>query len=79
MSIKLFSNRTPSDMGPMNEGCPSITPYLLEGDGPFPVVIICPGGAYVSRADHEGEPVAKWLNSIGVSAIVLNYRVAPYQ
>jgi len=62
-----------------NEGCPSITPYLMKGMGPFPVMIICPGGGYGMRAEDEGEPVAQWLNRIGVSAIVLNYRVAPYR
>lgn len=62
-----------------NEGCPSITPYLLEEEGSHPAMIVCPGGAYRGRAYHEGEPVAKWLNSIGVSAFVLNYRVSPHQ
>jgi len=61
-----------------NKGCPSMTPYLLEGEGPYPVMIVCPGGSYIARAHHEGEPVAKWLNTIGISAVVLNYRVAPF-
>jgi acetyl esterase/lipase len=39
-------------------------------------VIICPGGGYNILAwDHEGEEVAAWLNSIGVTGIVLKYRV----
>lgn len=63
----------------INEETPRLTTYLLEGKGPFPVVIVCPGGGYTHHADHEGEPVAKWLNSIGVSAIILHYRVAPHQ
>lgn len=32
----------------------------------------------MNRANHEGEPIAQWLNKIGVSALVLNYRVAPH-
>src|SRR5690606_22698247 len=56
-----------------------MTPYLLEDDGPHPVVIVCPGGGYGMRAAHEGEPVARWLNSAGVSAFVLHYSVAPAQ
>jgi|SRR5699024_1565597 len=63
----------------MNQENPHLTTYLLEGKEPFPVVIVCPGGGYAHHADHEGEPVAKWLNSIGVSAIVLHYRIAPHQ
>jgi acetyl esterase/lipase len=39
-------------------------------------MIICPGGGYWNLAwDLEGEEVAAWLNSIGVSGIVLRYRV----
>ena len=39
-------------------------------------VLICPGGAYRILAwDLEGEEVAAWLNSIGVTGIILKYRV----
>jgi acetyl esterase/lipase len=39
-------------------------------------VIICPGGAYVGLANkHEGSQVAKWFNSLGVTAFVLMYRL----
>ena len=39
-------------------------------------VIICPGGGYhILAMDLEGEEVAQWLNSIGVTALVLKYRV----
>ena len=39
-------------------------------------VLVCPGGGYSGLAwDHEGEQVARWLNSIGVTAAVLKYRV----
>ena len=39
-------------------------------------VLVCPGGAYnVLAWGHEGSDVAKWLNSIGVHAFVLTYRV----
>jgi acetyl esterase/lipase len=39
-------------------------------------VIICPGGGYSILAyDKEGTEVAAWLNSMGISAFVLQYRV----
>ncbi len=39
-------------------------------------VLICPGGGYYILAmKHEGTQVADWLNSIGVTAVVLKYRV----
>ena len=39
-------------------------------------VLVCPGGGYnILAMDLEGTEVADWLNSIGVTAIVLKYRV----
>ncbi len=39
-------------------------------------ILVFPGGGYTNLAwDHEGEQVAAWLNSIGVTAAVLKYRV----
>jgi acetyl esterase/lipase len=39
-------------------------------------VIICPGGGhYILALDHEGTEVAQWLNTLGVTGIVLKYRV----
>ena len=82
--IKLWEKNIPdaelfSTIGDLNnEGLPTLTPYLLEGDKSRPAIIVCPGGAFQLRADNEGEPIAKWLNQIGINAFVLNYRVAPF-
>ena len=39
-------------------------------------VVICPGGGYNILAwDLEGTEIAEWLNSVGVTAAVLKYRV----
>jgi len=39
-------------------------------------VVVCPGGGYSILAwDLEGTEVAEWLNSIGVAAVVVKYRV----
>ncbi|MFO0915034.1 MAG: alpha/beta hydrolase [Pirellulales bacterium] len=39
-------------------------------------VIICPGGGYWDLYwQLEGEEVAEWLNSIGVTGVILKYRV----
>lgn len=39
-------------------------------------VVICPGGGYGLLAyDWEGTDIAKWLNSKGIAAIVLKYRL----
>ncbi len=39
-------------------------------------VLICPGGGYWNLYwELEGEEVAKWLNSIGATGVILKYRV----
>jgi acetyl esterase/lipase len=54
-----------------------LTPYLVDGPGPHPAMVVCPGGGYRRHAPHEREPVARWLNGLGIAAFVLEYRVAP--
>ena len=39
-------------------------------------VIVCPGGGYkILAIDKEGTEIAAWLNSFGITAFVLEYRV----
>ena len=55
---------------------PTLNLFLLDEETPVPLVIICPGGGYQILAYRkEGIEIAEWLNSIGVSAAVLKYRV----
>ncbi|MEN9573225.1 MAG: hypothetical protein RL514_1080 [Verrucomicrobiota bacterium] len=56
---------------------PTITVFKVPGTNkPTPAVIICPGGAYSILAyNKEGTEIAAWLNSIGITGIVLKYRV----
>ena len=56
---------------------PTITVYSPENaKNTHAAVVICPGGGYsILAMDLEGEEVAAWLNSIGVTGIVLKYRV----
>ncbi len=57
---------------------PTITPYIVNGAKTC--IIICPGGGYRNRARiHEGEQIARWLNSVGISAFILDYRHSPYK
>jgi acetyl esterase/lipase len=42
-------------------------------------VVVCPGGGYQHLAlDHEGKQIAEWVNSLGGTAFVLQYRLAPH-
>lgn len=36
-------------------------------------MIVLPGGGYTQHAAHEGEPVARWLRGLGVTASVFRY------
>jgi len=60
-----------------NVSRPTLTVFPAPKTGePAPAVIICPGGGYSYVVyDKEGTEVAAWLNSVGVTALVLKYRV----
>lgn len=56
---------------------PTLTAYFADQEKSNGTsVIICPGGAYGMLAiDKEGYKVAEWLNSLGINAFVLKYRL----
>lgn len=56
---------------------PTLTAYVPDAaTATGAAVVVCPGGGFYRLAiDHEGMQVARWLNSIGVAAFVLKYRV----
>lgn len=75
----LWPNGAPGALGAEAADRPKLTVYrapLESATGA--AVIVCPGGGYGRLAsDHEGRQVAQWLNSLGVSAFVLQYRLGP--
>ncbi|MEO8425983.1 MAG: alpha/beta hydrolase [Verrucomicrobiota bacterium] len=56
---------------------PTITVYRPPTDkNTGAAMLVCPGGGYWNLAwDLEGEEVAAWLNTVGVTGVVLKYRV----
>jgi acetyl esterase/lipase len=60
-----------------NVAKPSITVYRPPADTDRgTAVVVCPGGAYhILAMDLEGTEICDWLNSIGVTAVLLKYRV----
>ena len=56
---------------------PTFTAYPVADDGvPRPGVVICPGGGYqILASDKEGHEIARFFNSFGVAAFVVNYRM----
>jgi acetyl esterase/lipase len=77
--IFLWEGPPPGYNASYQQDFPNIRVYLVKSKQPTPGVIICPGGGYTHLAEHEGEPIARWLNKIGISAFVLQYRLAPYR
>jgi acetyl esterase/lipase len=75
----LWPAGAPGALGTEPADQPSLTPYVLpKGSGSGAAIVICPGGGYQNLSmDKEGYAVAKWLNSLGVSAFVLKYRLGP--
>lgn len=58
---------------------PTLTVYLPDAaSATGTAMVICPGGGFrILAIDHEGHEVARWLNTLGVAAFVLKYRVMP--
>lgn len=56
---------------------PAVTVYLpAKGKANGTGIVIAPGGGYQHLAiDKEGHDVARWLNTLGIGAIVLKYRL----
>ena len=55
---------------------PQFTVYPVKSGQPAPAIIVCPGGGYeILAIDKEGSDIAEWLNSIGLAAVLLKYRV----
>lgn len=76
---KLWEKETPYFDKEIGQEEPGLIPFLIEDGKEHPCIIVFPGGGYSCRADdYEGVPVAKWLNTLGISAFVIKYRIAPY-
>jgi acetyl esterase/lipase len=76
--IVLWPDGAPLAQGKAPTDIPTLTPYLPAKDkATGAAVVVCPGGGYQHLADHEGGPVAEWLNTLGVTAFVLKYRLGP--
>jgi acetyl esterase/lipase len=75
----LWPEGAPGAKGGEDADKPSITIYLPRKEQAVETgVVVCPGGGYQHLAmDHEGKQVAEWLNSLGVAAFVLKYRLGP--
>jgi acetyl esterase/lipase len=75
-----FVTNTPSSEGPLtwvrNVTKPTMTVYSPTGPNTGVAMVVFPGGGYNELAmDLEGTDICDWLNSRGITAILLKYRV----
>ena len=55
---------------------PTLTVYPPKGKNTGAAVVVFPGGGYqILAIDLEGTEICDWLNSIGITAVLLKYRV----
>jgi len=74
----LWPDGAPGAKGSLPEDTPTLSLYRpADGKANGAAIVVCPGGGYARLADHEGHNVAVWLNSIGITAVVLKYRLGP--
>lgn len=74
----LWPDGAPGALGKEAGDIPTITVYTPPADkASDAAVVVCPGGGYGGLADHEGKPIAEWLNSSGITGVVLRYRLGP--
>lgn len=75
--VLLWQEGAPGALGDQPEDRPSFFVYSApEETATGAAVLVCPGGGYVHLAmDHEGHDIARWFNSLGITAFVLKYRL----
>ena len=78
-AMPLWPDGAPNAVGKEPQDIPTITPYLAPKEtATGAAVLVLPGGGYTKLSDvKEGSDIAKWLNSLGISAFVLKYRLGP--
>jgi acetyl esterase/lipase len=59
-----------------NVSTPTLTLYTPKGQNTGAAVVVFPGGGYhILAIDLEGAEVCDWLNSAGITCVLLKYRV----
>jgi acetyl esterase/lipase len=74
----LWPGHAPGGVGTSSEDIPKLYCYPASGPGAHAAVVVLPGGGYINLVmEKEGAAEARWLNAGGVSAYILEYRLAP--
>ena len=78
-TILLWPGGAPGAIGDEDRDKPALTIYMPPNTaGPMTAVIIAPGGSYARLSMNlEGRAPANYLNTLGIAAFVLRYRLGP--
>ena len=76
-SLVLWENGAPNAVAKEAVDIPTLTPFFAPKEtATGAAIVVLPGGGYSHLSEiKEGSDVAKWLNSLGISAFVLKYRL----
>ena len=78
-TIPLWQDGAPGAVGRAAEDTPTLTIYMPPSTtGPMTAVFVAPGGGYRALSmNKEGRAPANYLNTLGIAAFVLKYRLGP--
>ncbi len=77
--LYLWQHGVPGALGHGVADQPQMYAFLPKTRSTSTAVLVIPGGGYqIVAMGHEGVQIAGWLNTQGIPAFVLDYRVAPY-
>lgn len=72
--LVLWPAGAPGSLGSDGKDIPALTPYRPANANGAAMLLI-PGGSYSGIYEGQAEPFALWLNSHGITAFVLRYRL----
>lgn len=75
-TLLLWPDGAPGALGDAAKDKPKLIIYhAAKAKTPRASIVICPGGGYGGLAmGHEGHQIAKWLNTLGMTGVILDYR-----
>jgi len=75
--LRLWSGDAPGALGQTGDDVPTLTVYIPANSNGA-AIVVCPGGSYTHFGASEGVPVCRWLNSLGITAGLLKYRLGSH-
>ena len=75
--MPLWAAAVPNAVGKLPEDIPTITPFIPRKEiATGSAIVVFPGGGYSHLSSvKEGSAVAEWLNTLGIAAFVVKYRL----